>query len=219
MKALEAISAISAISTSQRGLFTSAQAQAAGVGKMTISRLARHGQIEQVARGVYRAAGAPSSREEDVYAAWLALNPVAAAWERPMDGTDFVASLNTAAWLHGLGELKPEPITFSHDKRTRSRNTRLRFLTRRLDDMEITVVAGIPVTTPARTILDLIEHDEDLSLIATVLADAERLNPSMNIRDKINSSASLRGFEKGFPLYDYLRGESDGQRISHSCRI
>lgn len=49
---------------------------------MSLSRLAEHGHIEPVARGVFRAAGAPSIREEDVYAAWLATDAAMAATSR-----------------------------------------------------------------------------------------------------------------------------------------
>lgn len=208
MNALEALNIIGDLCASQRGMFTSAQAQAAGVSRMTISRLTSYGQIEQVARGVYRASAAPSIREEDVYAAWLALDPTTPAWKRRIDGEGFTASLDTAAWLHELGELKPEPITFMSPGRKQTRNKHLRLLRRRLRPQDVTIVAGIPVTTPARTILDLIAHGEDLSLVASVLADAERNDPNLDIKDDINSLAIRRGFKRGYPLYDYLRGAS-----------
>ena len=205
MKALKALYILGDLCSSQRGLFTSAQAQAAGVGKMTISRLAKYGQIEQVSRGVYRAAGAPSSREEDVYAAWLALDPAVPAWERRLDGSGCVASLNTAAWLYGLGELKPEPITFSCPGRKRSRNSQLRFLTRMLSREDIVFISGMPATTPSRTILDLIDYGEDLSLVSSVLADAERLGLVTEMRPEIDVRSESRGFKKEISLYDYLK--------------
>ena len=59
-------------------MFTTAQAEALGVDRMKLSRLASHGQIERIAHGVYRAASAQTVRKEDIYATWLALNP-----ERP----------------------------------------------------------------------------------------------------------------------------------------
>lgn len=63
MKALDALNITDGIAASQRGLVTSAQALAAGVGRMELSRLAANGHLERVGRGVYRASGAPSIRE------------------------------------------------------------------------------------------------------------------------------------------------------------
>ncbi len=205
MKALDAMNIINEVSSSQRGLFTSAQATSLGVDRMSLSRLAAHGHIEPIARGVFRAAGAPSTREEDVYAAWLATDPAALAYLRPRDASGCVASLGTAAWLHGLGELKPEPVTFSCPRRKQSRSDSLRFLKRELPDSDVRVVSGIPATTPKRTVLDLIDYGEDLSLVGTVLRDAELADPSMDIEDEINSRTAKCGFGKGFDLYSLLR--------------
>ncbi|MGI6033045.1 MAG: type IV toxin-antitoxin system AbiEi family antitoxin domain-containing protein [Coriobacteriales bacterium] len=205
MKALDALNIINDISSSQKGLFTSAQTTSLGIDRMTLSRLAAHGQIEPIARGVYKAAAAPTIREEDVYAAWLATDPATPSYLRPLDASTCVASLGTAAWLHGLGELKPEPITFSCSKRKQSRNASVRFLKRTLPNTDVCTVAGIPATTPARTILDLLDYGEDLSLVASVLRDAEQADSTMEIGDEVNSRAAKCGFGKKFDLYAYLR--------------
>ena len=205
MKALDALNIINEISSSQRGLFTSAQAASLGVDRMSLSRLAAHGHIESIARGVFRAAGAPSIREEDVYAAWLATDHATFAYLRPHDASSCVASLGTAAWLHGLGELKPEPITFSCPKRKQSRNASLRFLRRELPNDDVCITAGIPTTTPKRTILDLIDYGEDLSLVGSVLRDANLTDPGLTIEKEINSRAVKCGFAKNFDLYLFLK--------------
>lgn len=205
MKALEALKATADLCASQKGMLTTAQARTLGVDRMTLSRLARNGQLEQVSHGVYRAASAPSSREEDVYASWLALDPASPAFDRPCDGSGFTASLNTAAWLQDLGELKPSPMVFSSPERRQSR-TGLRFLKRTLHDADITVVAGIPVTTAKRTVLDLLDHGEDLSLVASVLRDAEAAGMKEDIEQEVNARAMRCGFAEGFDLYGYLKG-------------
>lgn len=205
MKVLDALNIINDISSSQKGLFTSAQATSLGIDRMALSRLTSHDQIEPVAWGVFRAAAAPSIREEDVYAAWLATNPATPAHLRPFDESGCVTSLGTAAWLHGLGELKPEPITFSCPKRKQSRNPSLRFLRRQLPKEDVCMVAGMPTTTPRRTILDLLDHGEDLSLVASVLRDAELADFAMDLGDEVNSRAAKCGFGKGFDLYAYLK--------------
>lgn len=204
MKALDTLNIINDLCSSQKGLFTTAQATALGIDRMSLSRLAAHGQIEPVARGVFKAAAAPSIRSEDIYAAWLATDPATPAYLRPLNGSVCVASLGTAAWLHGLGELKPEPITFSHPNRKQTRNPSVRFLRRSLPADDVCIVEGIPTTTPERTILDLLDYGEDLSLVAATLRDLELSDPAAKISDKVNSRAEKCGFDKGFDLFAYL---------------
>lgn len=67
------------------------------------------------------------------------------------------------------------------------------------------MVAGMPTTTPRRTILDLLDHGEDLSLVASVLRDAELADFAMDLGDEVNSRAAKCGFGKGFDLYAYLK--------------
>ncbi|MDO4290604.1 MAG: type IV toxin-antitoxin system AbiEi family antitoxin domain-containing protein [Eggerthellaceae bacterium] len=209
MKALEALNIIGDVSSSQRGLFTSAQVVSLGLDRMVLSRLAAHGQIVPVARGVYRVAAAPSIREEDVYAAWLAADPSTPAYLRPRGAGGLTASLGTAAWLHDLGELKPEPITFSCPQRKQSRNRSVRFIKRLLPEEDVCVVAGIPATTPGRTVLDLIDYGEDLSLVASALQDAVRADPRIDLRTQVNSRVSKCGFAEGFDLYSLM---TEGRR-------
>lgn len=206
MKALEAIYTLSDLCASQRGMFTTAQAEALGVGKMTLSRLAAGGQVERVAHGVYQVSAAPSFRAEDVYAAWLGLDPAVPAFERPLDDAGFTVSLNTAAWLQELGELNATPLVFSHPKRRQTRGSS-RFLRRLLLESDIAVVEGIPVTTPRRTVLDLLDYGEDLSLVSSVLRDAEATGACEGIEEEVNARAVRCGFARGFDLYGYLKGK------------
>lgn len=206
MKALDTLNMLNDLCASQRGMFTAAQAMELGVGRMDLSRLASHGHVEQVARGVYRAAGAPSFREEDVYAAWLATEPRIPAYDRPLDGTGFTASLNTAAWLHGLGDLRASPMTFSHPARRQTRNANLKFDRRTIPPMDIMPVAGVPTTTPGRTVLDLIDYGWDLTLVSSVLKDSVDRGLCRGIANEIDRRAVRCGYQDGFALYDYLRG-------------
>lgn len=121
--------------------------------------------------------------------------------------------------MHGLGELKPEPITFSHPARKQTRSSRLRFLKRKLEPNGLTIAAGIPTTTYARTILDLIDYGEDLSLVSSVLADAERLDPALNVKDEVNARSGHRGFARNFPLYDYLKEGEDSNIFGHESPV
>lgn len=72
-----------------------------------------------------------------------------------------------------------------------------------LSPADIAIVAGIPTTTPRRTILDLIEFGEDLSLVAAVLNDAEKAGSCPAIDIEINQLAKRRGFNTAHnPLSD-----------------
>ena len=68
------------------------------------------------------------------------------------------------------------------------------------------MVAGIPVTTAKRTVLDLLDYGEDLSLVASVLRDAEAAGMKENIEQEVNARAVPCGFSEGFDLYGYLKG-------------
>lgn len=198
MKSLDALNILNGLSASQRGVFTSAQARTAGVDKLVLTRLEAHGQIERIMHGVYRSCAAPSFREEDVWAAWLALAPTTPAWKRPKDPSGAVASHGTAAWLLGLGEFDPTPITFTLPERKQTRRQGLRLLKGRILEGELTQIAGVPSTTPAKTILDLLDDREDLSLVSNALRDAARIDSDI-AASSFSSQVDLRGNRYGIP--------------------
>lgn len=207
MKALDTLNILNDLSASQRGLFTSAQARSMGVDKLSLSRLESRGHIERMMHGIYRSCAAPSFREEEVWAAWLALDPTTPAWERSRNGTRAVASHGTAAWLLELGELNPTPITFTLPKRKQTRRKGLRLLKGSVSEHELTTIVGIPTTTPAKTVLDLLDDTEDLSLVANVLRDAARTDEEV-LSDEFVARVDSRGKRYGIP-----RGESLYSRL------
>lgn len=172
MIATEYIRMLNDISASQRGLLTTAQAQAAGVPRWVLSRFERAGNLERLAKGVYRMGGAPSTREEDVLAVWLSLDPRRVPGSQRSAGEKVVAAGATAAWLQGLGEIGPEPYEFCSAVRRQTQRPDIVIHKRAYDDADVTLAAGIPVTVPVRTVLDLVESGEDASLVANVLRDA-----------------------------------------------
>jgi hypothetical protein len=101
------------------------------------------GEWVRVHRGVYRAAAAPPSPEQTLLAAVWACGP------------DAVASHRSAAWLWGLLAAPPEwpEVSVPHRQAPRER----RITVHRSTDLVGTVAhvqRGVPVTDPARTILD-----------------------------------------------------------------
>lgn len=207
MKILDTIRALNDIASSQKGMFTTAQAQGAGVERYAVSRLEKLGNIERLAKGVYRMGGAPGQREEDVFAAWLSLNPGRRPGSPPAE-RDPIAMGATAAWLHRIGEVGPTPYEFCTDERRQTQRPDLVLRKRKIDAADVTVVSGIPATTPSRTVIDLIDYGEDLSLIANVLNDAlarELVTDEARLKKEIDGRAARVGLSKGSSLYELMR--------------
>ena len=208
MKTLDAIRALNDITFSQRGLFTTAQALAVGVGRHTVSRLEKLGNVERLGKGVYRMGGAPSTREEDVFAAWLSLDPARRPGDLSTESSP-VAMGATAAWLLGLGEVGPVPYEFCARERMQTQRPNLRLRKRVLKPEDIAIVSGIPTTTASRIVTDLIDDGEDLSLVANVLADAlDRglIGDETHLKAEVDRRGTKAGMSKNASLYEAMTG-------------
>jgi Transcriptional regulator, AbiEi antitoxin len=127
----------------QHGLVTRDQALAAGMSDDQVHRRVRGGRWAVQRRGVYRVTGAPSTEEQAVMAAVLAAGPAV------------VASHLTAARLWRLRLPEPEGIelTTPPGRRLRAEGVQQhRFTQLSADDVHR--LRGIPVTSPARTLVD-----------------------------------------------------------------
>jgi very-short-patch-repair endonuclease len=125
----------------QHGVVSASQLTEIGFPKATISDSVRQGRLHPIYRGVYAVGHEALSWEGRCVAAVLANEPA-------------VASHRTAAWIWGL--LRTRPGTFhltAPTRRHRKEKIVVHFAT--LDPDDRVVVDGIPVTSPARTVLDL----------------------------------------------------------------
>lgn len=175
MEARLALRELAEISASQWGMVTSAQAAARGVTRLDLSRLAGSGDLVRIAQGIYKNAGAPSGSFLDVRAAWLSSEPARSASERLNDGPrGIVISGETAAWLLDIGDLRSNRTELSTPVRRQTQRTDIRYRHRDLSERDVTISDGLPVTTPERTIADLVEDRTDLSIVANALRDASR---------------------------------------------
>lgn len=211
MRILDGIKQLNDISAYQKGLFTTAQAERVGVERYTLSRLEKNGIVERLAKGIYRMCGAPSLREEDVLAMWLSLNPTRAIDSEPGGSDNAVATGVTAAWLQELGEVGPTPYEFCSAKRKQTQRRGLTLRKRALPKEDVIIVNGIPATTPARTVLDLIDDGEDLSLVASVLRDALArglVSDEANLAKEIDQRAQKLGIPKGQSLFKKMIAEA-----------
>lgn len=125
----------------QHGVVSARQLREIGYSTSTVAGAAKRGRLHPIHRGVYAVGHTALTWDGYCMAAVLA---------RPGS----VASHRPAAWIHGL--LRYRPGTFHVTAPTRQKAKRdftVHFA--RLADEDQTVVDGIPVTSPARTMLDL----------------------------------------------------------------
>jgi predicted transcriptional regulator of viral defense system len=127
----------------QHGAFTTEQAVAAGATEGRIRHRARSGRWVRLRQGVYAVAGSPATYERRVMGIVLAA------------GDGAVASHVTAAVLHEFPDVSQDTLEVSVPP---GRQARVRGVPVhrpvRLDDIDVSVVGGIPVTSYARTLID-----------------------------------------------------------------
>jgi predicted transcriptional regulator of viral defense system len=151
----------------QHGYFTAAQARAAGVKPNTIVHMARRGVVERLSRGVYRLSNFPDFDHGQFMAAVL--------W--PQEGVQGVLSHESALVLHALTDVNPAKVHITLPLTHRVRRALpghlvIHYVALPPDAIEI--VDGIPVTTPARSILDAHESHVDIALIRQAVVDGRR---------------------------------------------
>lgn len=135
---------VASVAYRQYGLITWDQALAVGLTPHQIRARVEAGRWQRVHRGVYRIAGAPSSREQRLMAACLACGPGS------------VVSHRAAGELWGMSSVEPGWVEVTvrtshwprHDGITIHR-------TKDLLPRHSTTRAGLPVTNPMRTVVDL----------------------------------------------------------------
>lgn len=135
---------LASIARRQLALFTLDQALGAGYTLRQVQQRRETGRWSPVHAGVYRVAGAPEWWEQLVLAACLAT------------GTGAAASHRSAARLWGIDESRRPTVELSV---VATRYHRLEgVIVHRSSDFDasaVTAKSGIPVTTPARTLVDL----------------------------------------------------------------
>ena len=199
MKGSEVTDIVSDLASQQWGLVTSAQAKGSGVDQPALRRLVEHGFLVRVRHGVYASAATTLSSELEVKAQWLALRPELMAADRVGDSVlaaAVVVSHTTAAEMWGIGDLWPDGIHFTTVDRRRSRQSDVRFHRAGLTDTDWTIhpEVGLPVTTVARTILDLARAGHEPDHLLGLVADAGRKS-LLDERDLIDA---LAGYEDAF---------------------
>ena len=138
------------LASAQSGYFTTPQAAAHGVSWRALSHHADRGRFQRVRRGLYRFRDYPSSRFEEVVAAWLAVG-----------AEQSTVSHDTALDLHDLTDIIPLSIHVTVPRARRGLHppagVTLHTTIDPLGDDEVTIREGVRLTTPERTLLDVAE--------------------------------------------------------------
>jgi hypothetical protein len=130
------------IAAVQHALFTAAQWKDSGLSRRQLRYRSRSGMVREVHPGVFAVAGAPATFEQQVLAACLSVGGV--------------ASHRCAALLWQFRKFEGEAVEVlvRKDHTPNRKGVKVR-RTGRLDEADLDVVRGIPLTGRARTLLDL----------------------------------------------------------------
>ncbi|TWE13188.1 type IV toxin-antitoxin system AbiEi family antitoxin domain-containing protein [Rudaeicoccus suwonensis] len=200
MKSKDALRVLAEVTAYQWGMVTSAQAGIHGITRLELSRLAADGQLERLAHGVYKDAGVPAGQHDDLKAAWLSTDPKTMGEARIKDlANGVVVAGESAAGLHGIGDLRALRHEFVSPARRQSQRSAIRYRQRKLASRDVMLVDGLPVMMMERTIADLVEEVGDLSLIADTLRDASRKRDLdlARLRSLLAPFAQRYGLKKG----------------------
>ncbi|BCJ65862.1 hypothetical protein [Polymorphospora rubra] len=134
------------IAAGQEGLITSGQCLRAGLTHSDVARLVRTKRWQGIFRGVHLTTPGTVSGRQRVRAGLLALGPPA------------VAVLSSAATVHRWPVAPPDPTVQASMPAERRRLDQVGLTARQLvlADTDVMTVAGMRVTTPARTAADLL---------------------------------------------------------------
>ncbi|WP_156002540.1 type IV toxin-antitoxin system AbiEi family antitoxin domain-containing protein [Streptomonospora sp. PA3] len=172
---MSAFKALSEAAARQSGLVTAGQARRIGISSAERDALVDAGLLIRPGWSVYQVVGTESAPWYMYkYAAWLALDEDAFAWERPSaPGEDAVVSHETACEALGItGPASRELVFTAPDPRSAPPGVRVRRAVLGAD--EIQVVGRLPVTTPHRTLVDLVRDWNDADDLRRAFSDAVR---------------------------------------------
>jgi very-short-patch-repair endonuclease len=158
---------IAQIAAEQHGIVTRRQLIGLGVSADEIAYRRRIGRLHLLYRGVYAVGHRPPSPHARAIAAVFACGPTA------------VLSHRSAAALWGIGRWRRDIDVTARGNHARRGVTLHR--SRTLEPQDVTHHHGIPVTTPARTLLDLADVLDDAALTRAV--NEARLQRQLSLPD------------------------------------
>lgn len=188
-----------AIAATQHGVISQSQAKGWGMTANSIHHRVRTGEWIRVLPRVYRLRGAPETWHQNLMAAAL--------WA----GESAVVSGRSAAALHEFDGFQPGPVEVSSTKKLKSPDPSLVVhRIKKFGSADLATHLGIPVTSPARTIVDVAGVvDTETLRYALDSCVRRRLFTLTRLRWQIRQSGGQRGITT-------LRQMIDGATIPHS---
>ncbi|MGC2372790.1 MAG: type IV toxin-antitoxin system AbiEi family antitoxin domain-containing protein [Solirubrobacteraceae bacterium] len=177
---------LEAESYQQGGYFDAGQARAHGVSRQLLDHHVRRGRFERIRRGLYRVQGFPTAEHDDMREAWMAVG-----------GANAVLSHDSALALLDLSDNIPYAVHLLVPRQHRGlRRPPGVIVHTRPDNEDIPTVwrDGLPLTAPARTLLDV----------------ADRLQPEQL------SMAVKQGLRRGLLTADQLQEEAERRHKQHA---
>jgi len=148
------------IANGQSGHFTAQQAAEVGFSAQLLHAHVQSEKLERAMRGIYRIARFPPSDHEDLVVLWL--------WS----GQRAVFSHETALSLHELSDALPARLHLTMPTSTSRRKKVPENVVMHLADLgrhEQQWLGPVPVTTPARSVLDVAASHGDAALVAQAI--------------------------------------------------
>lgn len=172
-----ALRVLSSVASEQAGFLTARQARLVDVAPGDLVRLHRSGDLLRHRRGIYEISyGRPTNPHQDLIAAWLSVDGGELPW-RAAPIPRGVVSHQSAAALHDLGTIipgLPEITTATQIKRKPDmRLHTARFVTADWSWFDLGGIR-VPVTTPERTIVDLLLDGEEIDYLERALTQVFR---------------------------------------------
>ncbi len=142
----------------QGGYFNAGQARAHGVSRQLLDHHVGRGRFERVRRGLYRVQGFPTADHDDMREVWMAVG-----------GAGALLSHDSALALLDLSDSIPDAVHLLVPRRHRGLRPAPGVIVHtRPDSEDIAIIwrDGLPLTAPARTLLDVADRiqPEQLSM-------------------------------------------------------
>ncbi|MCS3853348.1 type IV toxin-antitoxin system AbiEi family antitoxin domain-containing protein [Tsukamurella ocularis] len=186
------------VAAEQWGVATSAQLSAVGVNATHVNRLVEAGVLDRLHQGVYRLVRFPLTPLDDLRAAWIGADRRRFVADR-LDGSDplVVVSHLSAAAVYEVGDLAADEHSLTARRRMRLSIPDVRVhVDRHLQRDDWTVVDGLLVTTPLRTVADLIAGGIDGEHIGAIMRDL--LQRDLVQADELVALLDERGHALGY---------------------
>jgi predicted transcriptional regulator of viral defense system len=173
--------ALEADAYGQAGYFDAKQVRAHGLSRQLLDHHVRQGRYQRIRRGLYRIANFPSSEHDDIREKWMAVGADKAVVAHESALALLELSDNIPASVHLL-------VSRSHRGLRRPPGV---VIHTRADDEKVETVwrAGVPLTTPARTLVDVLD---ELQPEQMALAVAQALRHGLVTARQLRAEASTR---------------------------